>query len=56
MTKMVLDNKKAEYEYKLLSSFSQEEQDFYLDIAREARQMSFPLIIKDGKIITLQEV
>lgn len=56
MAKGLLDRKGIEYEYKLLSSLSIEEQNKYIQIAKQSNQMSMPLIIKDGKIIALQEV
>ncbi len=56
MTKNILDSKGIEYTYQLLNSLSKHEQDIYLDMAQKAKQMSMPLIIKDGQIITLQEV
>ncbi len=56
MTKNILDSKGIEYTYQLLNSLSKHEQDIYLDMAQKVKQMSMPLIIKDGQIITLQEV
>jgi glutaredoxin len=56
MVKSILDNKAVEYQYKKIEDYSKEEQDKYLELARINKQMGFPLIIKDGKIITIQEV
>ena len=56
MVKSILDNKAVEYQYKKIEDCSKEEQYKYLELARINKQMEFPLIIKDGKIITIQEV
>lgn len=56
MVKTVLDNKSINYEYILFEELSQEEQDSYLQLAKDSNQTSFPLIIKENKLITLQEV
>ena len=56
MVKGLLNDKNINYTYKLMSDLSKEEQDRLLELARESKQTSFPLILKDNKIITLQEV
>ena len=56
MAKGFLNNKEIEYEYKLMSSLSEDEKNYYMNLAREKKQMSMPLIIKDEQLITLQEV
>ncbi len=56
MTKRILDNKGIQYKYVLLNELPQEEQDKYLNMARKAKRISFPIIIKDEKVITIQEV
>jgi glutaredoxin len=56
MTKTILINKQIDFEYKLIDSFSDEDKDKYMNMAQQAGQMSFPLIVKDNKIITLWEV
>jgi glutaredoxin len=56
MVKSVLDNKNIKYEYKNMIDFSSEEKSHYLELAEHAGQTSFPLIIQDNKLITLQEV
>lgn len=53
MTKKILDGKGINYEYKILDELTQEEKDLYLSMAREVGLLSFPLIIKDNKVITL---
>ena len=56
MTKNILNNKQIEFEYVLMESLTPEEQTEYRKMAIKAKQMEMPLIIKDNKIITLQEV
>jgi glutaredoxin len=57
MTKNILDNKGIQYEYVLFNELSQEEKRKYLDLGKEKTgEMPMPMIIKDGKIITIQEV
>jgi len=56
MTKKILDGKSISYEYKLLDDLTQEEKDLYLSMARKVGLLSFPLIIKNNNVITLQEV
>ena len=56
MVKQILDNKSIEYKYSLLEDFSEEEQNDLINKAKNTGNMQFPLIIKDNKIITLQEV
>jgi glutaredoxin len=56
MTKMILNNKGITYEYKLIGDLLIGEQDKYLDMAQQTGQLSFPLLIKNDKIITLQEI
>jgi len=56
MVKNILNNKNIEYDYKLINSLSDEDKNKYINMAQCIGQMSFPLIIKDEKIITLQEV
>lgn len=56
MTKDILNNRNINFTYKLLSDLSKDEQDNLLVLAKESNQTSFPLILKDNKIITLQEV
>jgi len=55
MTKGFLDNKNIEYEYKLLSSLNEEDQQKYINMAKQAQKMTMPLIIKNDRIISLQE-
>lgn len=54
--KNILNNKNIEYEYRYISEYSEENKEKVLAMAKEAQQTSFPLIIKDERIITLQEV
>lgn len=56
MVKEILNNKNIDYNYKLISEFTEDEKSNLLNMAKEAKQNSFPLILRDEKIITLQEV
>jgi glutaredoxin len=55
-TKLRLDSLGIEYEYKLMSELSQEDQDKYTKMAEDCKMKGFPLIVKDNKLWTLQEV
>ena len=56
MTKNILNNKGVKFEYMLLNELPKEEQDKYVNMAQESGNIELPLIIKDEKIITLQEI
>lgn len=56
MTKNILDSRDIDYEYRLLSEFSKQEQDMYMNMAKEAKMMNFPIILQDEIVVTLQEV
>lgn len=56
ITKTILNNNNIEFEYKLLDSLTQKDKNEFLKLARENKQMSMPLIIKNQQLITLQEV
>lgn len=56
MATNILTNKNIPFKYKLFDSLSQEDQDKYLNIAKEKNQMSFPMIFKDDEIVTLQQL
>jgi glutaredoxin len=56
ITKQILDGKGVEYEYSLLSDLPQEEQRRLAKMARDCSYNTMPLIIKDDRLITLQEV
>lgn len=52
----VLKNKGFEFEYKYLSSLTYEEQSKYINMAQEQNKLNLPLIIKEEKLFTIQEV
>ena len=56
MTKNVLGAKGIEFEYILLEEMTEEEQNNVIKTAEEQGRLSMPFIIKDGKLVTLQEV
>ena len=56
MTKNVLGAKGIEFEYILLEEMTEEERNNVIKMAEEQGKLSMPFIIKDGKLVTLQEV
>lgn len=56
MAKTILKNKSIEFEYKLLEEMEIDQKKKYIKLARESGIMSMPLIIKENKLIKLQEV
>jgi len=56
MTKSILDNKNIDYTYKLNNEILKDEFNRYLKKARVKGLMNFPLIIRDGEIITLNDI
>ena len=56
MVKRVLTAKGVEFEYSLLEDKEQEEQEQIIKMAEEQGKMSMPFIIKDGELVSLQEV
>lgn len=54
--KKKLDEEGIEYEYEDYNDLSNKKQDKYLSMAQEANNLSFPIIIKDGESITINEV
>lgn len=56
MVKTILNNKYIPYEYILMENLSSEEKSGYINLAREQRMMAMPLIIKNEKLVSLQEV
>ena len=56
MAKNVLSAKGIEFEYTLLEEMTEEEQNNVIKMAEEQGRLSMPFIIKDGKLVTLQEV
>lgn len=56
VVKGILDNRKIEYEYSILTELPEEDRRKYAQMARDINYNTMPLIIKDDKLITLQEV
>ena len=56
MAKRVLTTKGVEFEYSLLEDKEQKEQEQIIKMAEEQGKMSMPFIIKDGELVSLQEV
>ena len=55
ITKQILTSKNIEFEYKLLSDLPEEDRRKYAQMARDCNYNTMPLIIKENKLITLQE-
>lgn len=56
VVKNILDNRKVEYEYKILSDLNKEEKEKILSKARSKGIMQMPVIIKDDEVVELSEV
>ena len=56
MAKKVLTRKGVAFEYVYLDELEEEEREEILRMSDEQGMRSMPLIIKDGKLVTLQEV
>ena len=56
MASNVLKQKGIEFEYKKLEDIPSSEADSVIAIATENKMMSMPIILKDGKQVTLKEV
>ena len=56
MAKKVLTRKGVDFEYVYLDELEEEEREEILRMSDEQGMRSMPLIIKDGKLVTLQEV
>ena len=56
MAKKVLTRKGVDFEYVHLDELDAEEREVVLKMADKQGMRSMPLIVKDGKLVTLQEV
>lgn len=56
MAKKVLTRKGVDFEYVYLDELEEEERKEVLRMSDEQGMRSMPLIVKDGKLVTLQEV
>ena len=56
MAKKVLTRKGVDFEYVYLDELEEEERKEVLRMSDEQGVRSMPLIVKDGKLVTLQEV
>ena len=56
MAKTVLKNRGIGFVYQLLDDLEPEVKKDYMKLAREQGKLSMPLIIKNEKLLTLQEV
>ncbi len=56
MTKTILNNRGIKFEYIQYEDLTQAEQDYYFEEARKAGHAQFPIILKDGVVIRLQDI
>lgn len=56
VVKNILANKEIQFNYVRLNDMSDEDQQKYIELARESKRFEMPLIIKDEQILSLQEV
>ena len=56
MVKSILNSKGIEYEYKLLGDLESETADKYINMAKEASKLMFPIIVKEDKIIAMEDI
>ncbi len=56
VTQDILSSKEIEFEYKLIDDMNPEDVAKYMTMARAAQQNTFPILIKDDLVVTLQEV
>jgi glutaredoxin len=56
MTKKILTGKGIEFEYYLESEIPTKDRLEYKKLAFQAKILDFPIIIKDGQVVTIKEV
>lgn len=56
MVKKLLENNNIKYEYKLLDNMQENERKLIINIAKKQKIFEFPLVFKDDKLITLDEL
>jgi glutaredoxin len=54
--KNILNSKNIEFDYLVIDNMNEEDSTSYMDMAKTANVRNFPLIIKDNKIINLNEI
>jgi glutaredoxin len=56
VTQDILTSKGIPFKYQLISELDGNDAAVYLAMAKAAKQTSFPILIKDDLVVTLQEV
>lgn len=56
VAKMKLDKRNIDYEYSNLNVLPADERRKYVNLAREDGKATFPIIIKDGELCTVEEI
>lgn len=54
--KTLLQTKNKEFTYIELETLSEEQKKIYIKMAKEAKQLSMPIIIQDNKVVNIKEV
>ena len=52
----MLKQKNISYNYELFNELTEEKQNKYLESANENNQQSFPIILSDDKLTTLEDI
>lgn len=54
--RIFFENKNISHKYDLIEKLSKEEQKDYKNMARKSRQLEYPIIIKDNKVINFENI
>lgn len=54
--KNILSSKNIEFDYLVIDTMEDTDRTTYMDMAKNANVRNFPLIIKDNKLINLNEI
>lgn len=53
---VILKQKNISYSYELFNELTEEKQNGYLQLASKSNQQSFPIIIENNKLTTLEDI
>jgi len=56
ITKTLLEQKEIPFEYKIIEDLPEQDQNSYINKAQNAGMMSFPIIITNDEVVSLEEV
>lgn len=54
--KIRLDKENIKYSYRFIDELNDDTADRYMDMAKEAGQQNFPIIIKDDNLVSLEDI